>query len=71
MSNLLWLVTATWAHRGREGATESIVEAGDAIGALRLFWAVEDDTHLRDVQIKWLGPVDCVIRGDDLVPDGG
>ena len=60
MNLILWEVTATWAHEGREGKTDSIVCAADAITALQMFWEVENPKDLRDVTIRWLTPVDCV-----------
>ena len=60
MSDILWEITATWANKGRQGDTQTIVVARDAIAALQLFWEPEDPLDLRDVKIKWLGPVECV-----------
>ena len=62
MSDILWLITATWANHGRVGETESVVKAEDAIEALRLFWGPEQNLDLRNVTITWLGPSDCVVE---------
>jgi hypothetical protein len=59
--DVLFEVTATWANTGREGKTHSIVKARDAISALHRFWDVESPNDLRDVTIRWLTPVECVV----------
>lgn len=59
---ILFRVRATWASSGRDGEIDSIVIATDAIEALQLAWVTEDAGQLRDVEIEWLGPEECVVR---------
>ena len=62
---ILWRVRATWASKGREGETDNVVEAPDAITALKRFWVTEDAEQLRDVTIEWLTPSDCILKEGD------
>lgn len=63
MSGVLFEVKATWASKGRMGETSHIVRAADAIQALKSFWETEDAKQLRNVEIRWLAPADCVHNG--------
>ena len=63
---ILFRVKATWANRGREGGTDCIVAANNAIEALQQAWKVEDPEDLRDVTIEWLTPTDCVVNRDAI-----
>lgn len=62
MKMILFEIQATWANKGREGKTSSVVLAPDAITALQKFWEVEDAVDLRDITIRWLTPEDCVMN---------
>lgn len=61
---ILFHVRAAWASSGRVGAIDSIVSARDSIEALQVAWQTEDARQLRDVEIEWLGPEECVIRAE-------
>lgn len=63
MSGLvLWRVTGTWANRGRTGEIDAVVEARNAIEAVRIAWGPEDPNDLRTVSVEWLCPIESVKR---------
>lgn len=63
MSGLvLWRVKATWANKGRTGEIDCVVEASEAIEAVRLAWRCEDVEDLRNVSVEWLCPIESVTR---------
>ena len=62
---ILWRVTGEWAHCGRKGELDVIVEATTATEAIATAWAGEDDRDLRTVHAEWLCPIESVVRAAD------
>ena len=58
---VLFRVTCEWANKGREGKTNNIIIAKDAIEAVIKAWEVENDKDLRKVCIEWLCPVESIV----------
>lgn len=59
----IWRVKTTWAYAGRKGETDDLVEASDAIEALRRVWQEIDAEDLRTVEVEWLGPSIAILKG--------
>lgn len=63
---ILFHVTGTWANKGRKGEIDCIVESRTAAEAIAIAWGPEDDRDLRTINAKWLSPIECVLKRNDL-----